>query len=206
MKQYTDQGKVDTRSGFGAGLNFLLLFVVLFIAPCCIRKATEGTQTPVYYYEIKYSVNGSDSLYRNLVVLYRITDSYPHFMDISSPDTAKYAISILSKNRNGFYFSLTATLISDTSFFESGKYYPFKLDEIADFDCGIGNRVPSLETKSGCYSLTMYPCDSIAFSFKFEIDAEDFYTKDNCFIHGSADFTKRRLPFWDNSWNLIKSK
>lgn len=69
MKQYTDQGKVDTRSGFGAGLiglgrttkSFgLVVFVFLWVSSCIKTNYDDepNDYTPVFGYGHECIVNG----------------------------------------------------------------------------------------------------------------------------------------------------
>ena len=60
MKKYTDQGKVDTRSGFGAGL---LVFSMLFVLTSCsanIEGKVEPNQNP-HRIELKEALTHLDA-------------------------------------------------------------------------------------------------------------------------------------------------
>ena len=123
MKQYTDQGKVDTRSGI-LFVSLVCLFVLMPALSSCWREDTVDHHVFIVEYQID---SGEKQVFD--VYDYDVVGLPPNYWDLygswslSKEDYLARFRMTLSTYESDFDFQLDFDVNSDTSFFYEGKKY-----------------------------------------------------------------------------------
>ena len=192
-----------------------MFFAILCFAPCCLIKPLEQ-QGPTYAYEVKYTINGDDSLYsrRFYKTAFEPSSKLAYYYFFSIADTAIYSADYFCSEGN-FAFRLEAELYSDTSFFESGKYYPYKPKSAYTDNtiiCNIGAEHFQGIVNEGTFSFVLGPSEGLLYTFYFDFDVfkqgayGSIHPEESYSIRGSVAFTRQCKNIIGNPAGYIVKK
>ena len=183
MKQYTDQGKVDTRSGFGAGrlgCRVLLLSIILIFVSCF---EINSDYKPLPYFHVYFTIDGiayEYDFYDKPSVFRQETDSFSEF-SLRQDNRHSYSLQVFNTDCP---LVINLQAISDADCFVEGKKYDIKL---------LDARYPAFRYTTplldeGLLSFTLQSDSDSAIAYGVDLDlAVNYYKTEDEYYHTGPD-------------------